>query len=60
LKINAPHTKTENASSDIFGTCFYLFPVGKNPQFLEHHPRNIYTKFGSNWPSGFKEEDYNF
>ena len=29
MKINAPHTKTENASSDIFGTCFYLFPVGK-------------------------------
>jgi hypothetical protein len=25
-------------------------------KFVEDHPRNIPTKFGSNWPSGFGEE----
>jgi len=25
--------------------------------FLEDHPMNIPTKFGSNWPSGFREDD---
>jgi hypothetical protein len=28
----------------------------KNRNFVEDHPRNIPTKFGSNWPSGFGEE----
>jgi len=26
-------------------------------KFLEDRPMNIPTKFGSNWPSGFTEED---
>jgi hypothetical protein len=29
----------------------------KNPNILEDHPINIPIKFGSNWPSGFREED---
>jgi hypothetical protein len=28
----------------------------KNSNFVEDHPRNIPAKFGSNWPSGFREE----
>jgi hypothetical protein len=33
------------------------YPTGtKNRIFVEDHPRNIHTKFGSNWPSGFGEE----
>ena len=29
----------------------------KTINILEDHPINIPTKFGSNWPSGFREED---
>ena len=33
------------------------YPTGtKNRNFVENHPRNIPSKFGSNWPSGFGEE----
>jgi hypothetical protein len=33
------------------------YPTGtKNRNFVEDHPRNIPSKFGSNWPSGFGEE----
>jgi hypothetical protein len=33
------------------------YPTGtKNSNFVEDHPRNIPTKFGSNRPSGFGEE----
>jgi hypothetical protein len=36
------------------------YPTGtKNRNFVEDHPRNIPTKFGSNWPSGFGEEAWN-
>jgi hypothetical protein len=28
----------------------------KNSNFVEDHPRNIPAKFGSNRPSGFREE----
>jgi hypothetical protein len=36
------------------------YPTGtKNRNFVEDHPRNIPTKFGSNWPSGFEEEAWN-
>ena len=31
----------------------------KNSNFVEDHPRNIPAKFGSNWPSGFREEAWN-
>ena len=32
----------------------------KNRKFVKDHPRNISAKFGSNWPSGFGEEAWNF
>jgi hypothetical protein len=36
------------------------YPTGtKNRNFVEDHPRNIPTKFGSNWSSGFEEEAWN-
>jgi hypothetical protein len=28
----------------------------RKTNFVEDHPRNIPAKFGSNWPSGFREE----
>ena len=31
----------------------------KNRNFVEDHPRNIPTKFGSNWPRGFGDESWN-
>ena len=31
----------------------------KRINFVGDHPLNILTKFGSNWPSGFREEDWN-
>jgi hypothetical protein len=35
------------------------YPTGtKKRKFVEDHPRNIPAKFGSNWPSGFREEAY--
>ena len=37
------------------------YPTGtKNSNFVEDHPRNIPAKFGSNRPSGFGEEAWNF
>jgi hypothetical protein len=36
------------------------YPTGmKNSNFVEDHPRNIPAKFGSNRPSGFREEAWN-
>ena len=36
------------------------YPTGmKNRNFVENHARNIPTKFGSNCPSGFREEAWN-
>jgi hypothetical protein len=36
------------------------YPTGtKNSNFVEDHPRNIPAKFGSNRPSGFREEPWN-
>ena len=33
------------------------YPTGtKNRKFVEDHPRNIPTKLGSNWSSGFGEK----
>ena len=33
------------------------YPTGtKNRNFVEDHLKNIPGKFGSNWPSGFREE----
>jgi hypothetical protein len=32
------------------------FPITENINFVEDHPRNTPAKFGSNWPSGFREE----
>ena len=29
----------------------------KNTNFVGNHPMNIPSKFGSNWPYGFREED---
>jgi hypothetical protein len=43
----------------IAGHRLTLDPMGKgtkNRNFVEDHPRNIPAKFGSNWPSGFREE----
>ena len=31
----------------------------KNRNFVEDHLKNIPAKFGSNWPSGFREEAWN-
>jgi hypothetical protein len=36
------------------------YPTGtKNRNFVEHHPKTIPAKFGSNWPCGFGEEAWN-
>ena len=36
------------------------YPTGtENSNFVEDHPRNIPAQFGSNWPSGFREEAWN-
>ena len=34
--------------------CSGGFSIGKNKKFVEDHPMNIPTKFGSYWPSGFR------
>ena len=35
----------------------YFWSTKKNINFVGDHPLNIHTKFGSNWTSGFREED---
>ena len=37
----------------------FLISNNKNIYFLEDYSLNIPTKFGFNWPDGFREEDYN-
>jgi hypothetical protein len=32
------------------------FQRSSSLKLVEDHPRNIPAKFGSNWPSGFREE----
>ena len=34
------------------------FRTEKNITFVEYHPIIIFTKFGSNWHCGFREEYY--
>jgi predicted metal-dependent peptidase len=35
---------------------FGVFLINKKNYFLENQPMTILTKFGSNYPSGFREE----
>ena len=39
----------------ILASC--IFWNRETHHFLKDHPLNITTKFGSNWPGGFREED---
>jgi hypothetical protein len=57
--INAPHVKIENALLYTFEPfCLCISDQQKTMNLLEDSPVNIPTKFGSNWPSGFREEDF--
>ena len=53
--------KTDNTFFDSFVrfVSFVYFQSTKNINFLGDYPLAIPTKFGSNWPSGFREEDKN-
>ena len=38
--------------------CFCILLINNKPiNFVGDHPMNIPSKFGSNWPSGFREKD---
>lgn len=38
---------------------FFVLSINKYINFLEDNQMNIPTKFDSNWPSGFREDDWN-
>jgi hypothetical protein len=46
----------KNVSKRFFSETTWTMTGTKNSNFVEDHPRNIPAKFGSNWPSGFREE----
>ena len=65
---NCPSGLREEAFWNIFSQSEHIIGPGshvkyltgtKNKKFVEDHPRNIPAKFGSNWPSGFREEAWN-
>ena len=59
-ELNKSSSKTTEHPFDTFGPlvsyCVILLNK-KNTNFVGTHLMNIPTKFGSNWPSGFREED---
>ena len=62
MKINVPHTKIDNTLFDTFRTLVFFLCTSdqqkENINIPEDHPMNIPTKFDSNLPSGFREEDW--
>jgi hypothetical protein len=58
LKINGPHTKTDNTLFDRFGPLvFFVYCQTNKIFFSKNRQMNIPIKFGSNWPCGFREVD---